>query len=68
MRETSADLQRLHLLIDGSIERFAEIDSVQTEYAESPREWDGSAVYLLFKPDNLYTYAQDRDRDLLDSD
>ena len=68
MRETSADLQRLHLLIDGSIERFAEIDPVQTEYAESPREWDGNAVYLLFKPDNLYTYAQDRDRDLLDSD
>jgi nitroimidazol reductase NimA-like FMN-containing flavoprotein (pyridoxamine 5'-phosphate oxidase superfamily) len=44
---------------------FAEIDSVQTQYAQSPREWHGTAVYLLFKPDTLHTYAQDPGRDLL---
>lgn len=41
---------------------FAEIDSTQAEHAQSPREWHGTGVYLLFKPASLYTYAEEPDR------
>jgi general stress protein 26 len=41
---------------------FAEIDSTQTEHAQSPREWHGTGVYILFKPATLYTYAEEPER------
>jgi nitroimidazol reductase NimA-like FMN-containing flavoprotein (pyridoxamine 5'-phosphate oxidase superfamily) len=49
-------------IIDADHVEFAEIDSVQTNYGQSPREWHGSGVYLLFKPATLYTFAQEPDR------
>jgi len=44
-------------MIDAGHVDFAEIDSVQAKYAQSPQEWRGTAIYLLLEPDTLYTYT-----------
>lgn len=42
---------------------FAKLDELQTGYGmQSPREWDGRAIYLRIQPTVIYTYAGEPDR------
>jgi hypothetical protein len=46
-------------IIAGDDPAFAELDETQLQLGrQSPREWQGHAVYLRLEPSSLYTYAQ----------
>jgi hypothetical protein len=43
--------------------RFVEVDAIQVECGrQSPREWQGTGVYLWLRANRLYTYARDPGR------
>jgi hypothetical protein len=46
-------------IIDADDSRFDELDAVQVECGhQSPREWNGTGVYLEITPARLFTYAR----------
>jgi hypothetical protein len=50
-------------IIDERDPAFAELDAVQVQCGnESPRDWQGRAVYLWLQADSLFTYSSDSAR------
>ena len=50
-------------IIDERDPAFAEFDAVQVQCGnESPRDWQGRAVYLWLQADSLFTYSSDSAR------